>query len=387
MYVLDPNIFGTDEFDDHHDKLIRTLYNWTCNKKSRLLNFAIAWDEIGILEEEYKRFINHKAKGINGLIPKLVSNLLVNQPIHTGMAPLSPKLEELLKECSKVCEVMILMAVNEPQLTVVLSDTNLNIPSTLRREICQVIGREAILYVSEFNQRLFIRTEGKTDWKHIKAALLRYKQMGKYLGLCIDFDEFEDIHKPTKENPHKGGDEILFAFCRYTAETPRIMPIICIFDADNQTMVTNISNAANLPGKYKHWGNDLYTFALPTPKHRQEMHGDICIEFYYIDENLRQCDSEGRRLYLNTEFSPTSGRHKSPLNMIGKGPTTKNGNQIFIFSGKVLDMNDSNVALSKDDFASYIMELAPPFDCFDISAFDLIFEVITSIKNQIIWEY
>lgn len=52
---------------------------------------------------------------------------------------------------------------------------------------------------------------------------------------------------------------------------------------------------------FKDWGNNIFSFVLPVPKHRRST-PEICIEHYYTDEEIKTLvkieDGSQRRLYI-----------------------------------------------------------------------------------------
>lgn len=209
-----------------------------------------------------------------------------------------------------------------------------------------------------------VLTEGRTDWKHIKAAYLRLKTSGQLPQLDIDFQEDEDDM----------GDRELLTTCRVLSRIPQPTTTFCIFDRDVSSTLRQIVDEGT---DYKAWGNNVYSVALPVPPHRATT-PDICIEFYYHDEDIKQKDRNGRRLYIGTEFNGRTTRHETePLvcadrNKIGK---------FTIIDQQVFGESDDNVALSKNDFAKNILNGLPNFNNFDLSAFASLFNLMDEIAN------
>lgn len=211
-------------------------------------------------------------------------------------------------------------------------------------------------------------TEGKTDWKHLKAALIRLKEKGLFEQLDLEFLEYED------DVPM--GDTELLKMCRSLCKSPRDRITIFVFDRDNSSILKHVSDKAR---PYKAWDNKVYSFALPIPEHRQEQ-AEICVEFYYTDEEITRRDSRGKRLFLSKEFHPRSGLHYSEdvhcmdLNKIHRSFVT-------IVDDRVFDKNSENVALSKNDFANYVLNGVIPFDNLDVAQFVCIFNIILNILD------
>jgi hypothetical protein len=175
--------------------------------------------------------------------------------------------------------------------------------------------------------------EGKTDWKHLKAAYRRLKAAGLFPQLDMEFLEFEEDVQM--------GDAELLRICRTYSKTPRDKPILCLFDRDNQAVLRQVVGEGV---DYRAWGNEVYSFALPIPPCRA-ITPEISIELLYSDEEIRLKDSKGRRLFLNSEFHRESGLHHSrdvhclALNKIRRSALSITDDEVF-------DRNSQNVALS-----------------------------------------
>jgi hypothetical protein len=207
-------------------------------------------------------------------------------------------------------------------------------------------------------------TEGKTDWLHLKTAMQK-------LGLSIPI--------LFREKQESMGESSLLNMCQAFAERENASPVVFIFDRDNANIVDKVSDPLN---SYKSWGNEVYSFAIPVPPHRKG-YSNICIELFFTDEEIQTEDSNGRRLYLTSEFNPTSGRHREDKKLsIGNKGRIKNFTQrkeTKIVDSEVYDEEDLNVALTKADFAIALANNLPPFNSFDFSKFEPIFEILTDI--------
>jgi RNA-directed DNA polymerase len=145
-------------------------------------------------------------------------------------------------------------------------------------------------------------TEGKTDWKHIKAALTELKSASLLPNLFLNFHEYE--------NEAKAGAPEILRECENRARRPNnFMPTIYIFDRDIREVV---KNAMDGDKSYKSWGNNVFSFVIPLPQHREQT-PEISIEFYYRDNEITRTDRNGRRLFLSNEFNNESGKHLKKL--------------------------------------------------------------------------
>ena len=210
-----------------------------------------------------------------------------------------------------------------------------------------------------------VMTEGKTDILHLKAALRSLKEKGAF-----PFLEIESVNLA----PEQQGDNNLEKHCVSLCTVAHQLPIIAIFDRDNPAILKKVHDDSR---GFKSWGNGVYSFAIPVPAHRRE-NPDVCIEFYYSDEEIMRSNLQGRRLFLNSEFSQKSFRHKKEGLSAGNVSYVKN-KSLKIIDAEVYDDNEKNVALSKNDFANCIFNLEQGFDNLDFSKFSAIFDVIEKI--------
>ena len=272
-------------------------------------------------------------------------------------------------------QTLITMATQNPQVVIILAEPE-QFPSLLyerKDQVCTILKREAFIYLSDFTSRLKVFTEGETDWKHLKAALRYFKEKGLLLGLQIDFDE------TVAANTGKG-DSVLLVRCENFSLSYQPALTICIFDRDKPEIISKVSDPANYEA-YKYWGKKVYSFAIPVPNHEERVNYKdfICIELYYLDNDLKRKDKNGRRLFLSTEFK-RSGRHISEKNLTCKD-RNKYEKLMAIIDNEVIDDDlDANVALPKNKFADYILNRESGFCDVDFSAFMKIFETINHIR-------
>jgi len=214
-------------------------------------------------------------------------------------------------------------------------------------------------------KKVHVTTEGKSDWKHLKAAFNELRKSHKFTELMVEFNEYEEDM----------GDDQLLATCRANSKTPQLKPTVFIFDRDNPKILRKVTDESK---EYKTWSNSVFSLAIPIPQHRQDCTG-ISIELYYKDSEIKRQSGDGRRLFLSNEFNPKSGRHKDgDLNC---ALFNKLHGELTIIDDKVFDENDENVALPKDDFAKYVLSCVAPFDDFDFSEFERIFECLSEIAK------
>ncbi len=216
---------------------------------------------------------------------------------------------------------------------------------------------------------VYIVTEGKSDWKHLKAAINRFQAMGEFTDLDIAFKEYED-------DPPMGDAELLrLTNGLITEAADRIN--VNLFDADNGDVTRKISTEHG--SNYKKWTDRLFTFAIPKPSMRTSP--EVSLELYYPDRDIKRTDTSGRRLFLTSEFDAKSQRHLSQnLNCTDRN-RFKSG-RLAIIDKDVYDERSVNIALPKDDFAKYVLREADGFSDLDISEFRLVFRMIRKIAKE-----
>ena len=230
-----------------------------------------------------------------------------------------------------------------------------------------VVAQNLLLEQQRILPLPMIWCEGKTDIKHLKSALEWLSKNGTNYKLELEFKE--DLNQQTQ-----GSNELL-KMCKQFSKARQIQPIIAIFDRDESGIIKNVHADSN---GFKNWGNGVYSFAIPIPKHRSDKDG-VCIELYYKDTEIQRKDKNGRRLFLSSEFNTTSDRHNS-LNLFAhRSKSERESKQLKIIDDSVFDMDHINVALSKDNFANYILEDTENFNDFDFEEFQRIFMIIRKI--------
>lgn len=212
-------------------------------------------------------------------------------------------------------------------------------------------------------------TEGKTDWKHLKAALSNLQKQGHFSNLEIDFEEFEA----------NMGDSLLSSHCQSWSKIFHQPPLICIFDRDKPEIIKKVMDEGK---SFKDWSNNLFSFAIPIPEHRQHT-PDVCIELYYKDSELKREETNGRCLFLSDEFDSRTGRHKEnpKLNHTDLNKL-KDKKKLAVIDDCVFNEASENRALSKNAFAIKVLEGEKNFDDFDFSEFGKVFNVIVEIVEH-----
>ena len=208
-------------------------------------------------------------------------------------------------------------------------------------------------------------TEGQTDWLHIKNAL-------KYSLAYKDKEWIFDEKKAEK------GDRELLELCRiYGNRDDGTCVRIAIFDRDGSIELKKIEDAEK---GFKEWGNRMYSFALPVPKHREKT-PNVSIEHYYTDEEIfHEYEIGGvvRRLYMGFEFDDI-GRSISLRKICGTPKKCGDGSIAILDSG-VYDIDSdskTDYALSKARFTEKICGATLSDDA--IQAFEGLFAKIMKV--------
>jgi len=229
---------------------------------------------------------------------------------------------------------------------------------------------DAATVKEEQETRALVVTEGKTDSKHLKAALQAFRSCGMYQTLRVEFHEYGD------DTP-MGGPE-LRKLCEQYSRLPNDRKTIFIFDRDDSVVLKHISGKDK---PYKEWGNRVYSFAIPLVDHRPDV-SEMCIELYYTDEEITRQDRHGRRLFLSSEFSERSGWAKDGSPVTYSYPSKLQSSKVSIIDSHVFAGGDTNVALSKSQFADYVLGQVEGFHNFDFGSFRNIFDVIAQITAR-----
>ncbi|HUC83023.1 MAG TPA: hypothetical protein VMR70_19095, partial [Flavisolibacter sp.] len=146
------------------------------------------------------------------------------------------------------------------------------------------------------------------------------------------------------------------------------------FDRDVQSIVTDVESGGQ---PFKNYGNNVFSFCIPTPVGR-ENYSNISIEFYYTDDEIKK-EKNGKSLYFDNEVdylhNKSTGRPEvRKLNE----PRLENENAKKIFDEqKMCEVADW--IHSKATFAR-LVELDQDFtEDFDFSNFRMIFDRISQI--------
>lgn len=219
------------------------------------------------------------------------------------------------------------------------------------------------------SNRTLIITEGKTDWKHLKAALSYFQGKGEFPELDFIFHEYEDA---------SFSDDKLNNFLTNVAQVSNNKKIISIFDRDEGNGKRYSKNKVN------ELGNNVYAITIPQPEHR-DYHDGICIEFMYKDDDLFKENEDGRRLYVSSQFND-SGRLIKDIqigvqnyNKIKGKNNLKNDN---IVDSEIIDISGKSLAMSKNDFANAVLKQCGAFKNIDFSAFKELFETLSEVIKK-----
>lgn len=213
-------------------------------------------------------------------------------------------------------------------------------------------------------------TEGKTDWKHFKAAFEIIKQKEEYSSLEFQLHEFSENQ----------GDGELHKRLQALSKIPNKHKIIGIFDCDED-------NGKRIHQKHsgiEYYGNNVYGMTIPIPNFRSYNSG-ISVEFLYKDNDLKKLDDNNRRLFITSEFNEI-GRliADKTIGVRNADSIKKNISQENekIKDNDVFDIDGNSLALSKEDFAKNVLNEIAPYDNMDFSAFYAVFDRLKEILER-----
>jgi len=211
-----------------------------------------------------------------------------------------------------------------------------------------------------------IITEGKTDWKHLKKALERFKSQDLYSELDIEFFEYEDNIEM--------GDSHLHSMVESLKKTQQPQKTIFIFDRDNDNYTRKYAN-----DEFNNHSNNVYSFCIPKI---DEILDKISLEFYYEENDLKTIDCDKRRLFLGKEFYSNGNSKCGEYQAKEQNKCDK----LVIIDSKVYERDDlehkNSLALTKNSFSENILKDMDGFNSFDIENFKKIFDVIEKILNE-----
>lgn len=125
--------------------------------------------------------------------------------------------------------------------------------------------------------------------------------------------------------------------------------------------------------------------SIDIPEFRSYNTSGISIEFLYRDEDLKRLDENGRRMYVTSEFNE-NGRLESNHNI---GVMNNHDVKNYIMPEKekvqadgVIDVDGNSLALSKEQFASNILEKREGFASVDFSAFKPVFDRLRALLQS-----
>ena len=138
---------------------------------------------------------------------------------------------------------------------------------------------------------------------------------------------------------------------------------------------------------YKRWGNDVFSFVIPSPEWRP---AEICIEHLYADDEIKtefKCeDGIVRRLYMGNDFNDEGLNRKSQricVNHKNCGPNSikiiDGSSGVRVRSTSETDEDNINYAMSKELFAENILNNVPGFDHMNFDNFMPVFRIIKEI--------
>lgn len=207
--------------------------------------------------------------------------------------------------------------------------------------------------------------EGQSDPLHLQAALQWFQSKGEFTDLRIICYRYPKGRQMSNSELKKQLDQ------RSKWRSNEDLEIY-LFDRDDPAYM----DMEGGDGKPVCHAKNIYSMLLPIVPHRKSP--KVCIEHFYNNADLLKADSEGRRIYLSTEFDVVSAYCAAE-----RVSTTRKkallSDYEYILDYGVIDGYERNVALSKMAFAKNVLSQNPPFDQMDFSHFSLIFERFRTI--------
>lgn len=210
-------------------------------------------------------------------------------------------------------------------------------------------------------------SEGKTDWKHFKAALNHFKELGEYTDLDVEILEYD----------FDFGDSKLHTLLNQYKMFPHRYKVIGIFDCDEDN-----GKKIHKAGGIREYGNNVWGMSIPIPEFRSYNTEGISIEFLYKDDVIKCADVDGRRLYVTSEFNENGRLKTNPhIGVVNIYDVIKNllPSQEKVLADGVIDINGNSLALSKEQFAKNILYKNDGFENVDFEGFRAVFDRLMDI--------
>lgn len=307
-------------------------------------------------------------------------HITLQKEILPKLLTMFPNVQFIISSHSPFLNMGLAETIKERSLLIDLDNNGISIApeeNGLYKEVYEIMTKENQRYADQVTslsksvekiKRPIIITEGKTDWKHLEAALSYFKNTGEYADLDIEIVEYDFDFGDSKL------DKLL---CQY-GKFPQRYPIIGVFDCDEANGKDIRKN-----GGIKNYGNNVWGISIDIPPHRNYNKSGISIEFLYQDDDLKKEEYKThRRLYVTSEFNE-NGRLVANL-QIG----VKNNHDVNKYTDRsqekiqcdgVIDLQGNSLALSKEQFALNILNKIDPFDKMDFDAFHSVFDKIKGL--------
>ena len=244
--------------------------------------------------------------------------------------------------------------------------------------------------IKEHQGKPLVITEGSTDWKHMKNAFQKLKEKGMihhHDSTDFDFLEYEPLNSKNEANTKlEMGNKDLVVMCKQFSKIKQHYKIIFIADADDDKTTKEFTSDS---GAYKKWGNNVFSFVIPLPEHRQST-PKICIEHYYTDDIIKCpviCNGIERRLYMGNEFNHDGISLDGQL--FCRDRNSCGPDNINVIDGtsekriyKIGDSKQTNLALSKMNFVKKISENDMDYKGINYDPFCRIFDIIEEIIKE-----
>ena len=299
----------------------------------------------------------------------IVVILSTHSPTTISLAPSEAKYYEIFRQNASSPIIKNVLREEYEELSVLKSYYKKIKDPALRLEELEGENHKLKSLLNELTKPLVI-TEGMTDWKHIKNAKNKLRNVDQY-----------DFYESTSDMGDTAALNMLKAQSQISNSNKRIF----IFDNDNPSVIKEVTDSDK---NYKSWGNNVYSFVIPKPGIRVN-EDNISIEHYYEDDILKKeivCkDGITRRIYCGNDFQTTG--ISVPLHKRCNKKGVCGESFIRVLSGadqeKVYDLDNesnesTNYALSKDDFFELVVKTSD----IDLSKFNLILDIIKEIVED-----
>jgi len=207
--------------------------------------------------------------------------------------------------------------------------------------------------------------EGESDSYHLRTALQSFQDKGLFTDLRVVWYQYG-------KDQHMNNAELKKLMQNRARWKQRDTLELFLYDRDDPSFL-DMEGKDGSPISY---GRGVYSMLLPTVPHRKSPR--VCIEHLYENADLLKKDSKGYRIFLSTEFDPSTA-YCAKEDVTTSNRKALRSDYEYIIDDNVFNKYNQNVALAKVTFGKNVFNRVPPFDVMNFSHFALVFEKVRNL--------